>query len=50
MEYRGMMDGWHGDENECNGYCGVCDDCESVREKKGDSDYEEEMYAAEMQE
>lgn len=40
MSYRGMMDGWHGDENECNGHCGSCDDCERAWEQQGDSDYE----------
>lgn len=43
MSYKGMMDGWHGDEYECNGYCGLCDSCESMREQKGDSDYDAEM-------
>lgn len=42
MSYKGMMDGWHGDENECNGHCGVCDECEHVTEQKGESEYESE--------
>jgi hypothetical protein len=27
MSYRGMMDGWHGDEDECYGECGICSEC-----------------------
>jgi len=42
MSYKGMMDGWHGDEDECNGHCGLCGECEYVIEQKGESDYEEE--------
>jgi hypothetical protein len=40
MNYSGSMDGWHGDENECQGNCGRCDECEYVIETKGDSDYD----------
>lgn len=29
MSYPGMMDGWHGDENECYGDCGMCDECDT---------------------
>ena len=25
MSYRGMMDGWHGDEDMDCGFCGTCD-------------------------
>lgn len=28
MSYQGMMDGWHGDEMECRGHCGICNNCE----------------------
>lgn len=40
MGYRGMMDGWHGDEYECLGQCGVCDDCDNSYYTKCDTDYE----------
>ena len=40
MSYKGMMDGWHGDENECDGTCGICESCEYINEKKGEMDYE----------
>lgn len=44
--YRGLMDGWHGDENEpkCYGYCeGIYCDCEDIlRDKRGEDDYERE--------
>jgi len=40
MAIRGMMDGWHGDEMECRGHCGLCDDCESAAERRADDDYE----------
>jgi hypothetical protein len=40
MSYKGLMDGWHGDENECNGDCGLCDDCERRTDMKGDQEYE----------
>lgn len=42
MSYKGMMDGWHGDEDECKGHCGLCDECEQVSEQKGESGYESE--------
>ena len=44
MYYRGMMDGWHGDEYECTGHCGSCDSCFELMEAKGDSDYAEWEY------
>jgi hypothetical protein len=37
---QGMMDGWHGDENECNGHCGLCEDCERRADEKGEQDFE----------
>jgi hypothetical protein len=40
----GMMDGWHGDEDECRGYCGLCDECLNLSEQKGDLDYEASRY------
>lgn len=40
MSYKGMMDGW--EEDECNGHCGLCDECLYVMEQKGESDYERE--------
>lgn len=32
----GAMDGWHGDEYDCTGHCGVCDECERARERQCD--------------
>lgn len=40
MSYRGMMDGWHGDEMECHGYCGLCDDCDDRYYQQCDEAYE----------
>ncbi len=40
MSYRGMMDGWHGDENECHGHCGLCDECEDRYYQRCDDEYE----------
>ncbi len=40
MSYQGMMDGWHGDEYECNGHCGYCDDCYEARQQQGELEYE----------
>lgn len=45
MNYRGMMDGWHGDENECNGYCGLCEECERAADER--SDYEYDLWCEE---
>jgi len=41
MAYRGMMDGWHGDEYECkeNSYC-YCDECLALNQKNEDEEYE----------
>jgi len=38
MSYKGAMDGWHGDEYECQGDCGVCESCEFVQDMKMDDD------------
>ena len=40
MNYQGMMDGWHGDENECHGNCRMCDECQRVDDARCDSEYE----------
>jgi len=40
MSYRGMMDGWHGDEMECNGHCGLCEECEDRYYKRCDDEYD----------
>lgn len=40
MSYRGLMDGWHGDEYGCDGDCGMCDACQNIREQQGENDYE----------
>jgi hypothetical protein len=40
MSYQGMMDGWHGDENECLGHCGLCDDCDDKYHQRCDEEYE----------
>ena len=34
-----MMDGWHGDEYECNGHCS-CEECQKRLDTKADSDYD----------
>jgi hypothetical protein len=44
MSYRGMMDGWHGDEFECHGYCGLCDLCDERYYQQGDETYESWHY------
>jgi hypothetical protein len=31
------MDGWHGDENECNGDCGTYDKCDSYYQEADDA-------------
>lgn len=28
MSFNGYIDQFHGDENECNGHCGFCSDCD----------------------
>lgn len=40
MYYRGLMDGWHGDEDECNGHCGSCDQCLEIIDNQGENDYD----------
>lgn len=40
MSYRGMMDGWYGDENECHGQCGVCETCDEQYYQQCDNAYE----------
>lgn len=40
MSYRGMADGWHGDEHECHGYCGLCHDCDERYYQQCDDIYE----------
>lgn len=40
MSYRGMMDGWHGDENECDGNCGICEECDEHYYQRCDDEYE----------
>ena len=40
MSYQGMMDGWYGDENECRGACGLCDDCDNHYYQRCDEEYE----------
>ena len=42
--FRGMMDGWHGDEDECNGDCGRCWECELLNDSKADQLYEGTRY------
>lgn len=37
---KGSMDGWHGDENECTGYCGLCDECLEKITTQGENDYD----------
>ena len=44
MSYKGLMDGWHGDEDECTGHCGLCDLCEQINDEKGDQEYESWVY------
>lgn len=38
MAIRGIMDGWQGDENECSGQCGHCEQCERALERKADDE------------
>lgn len=40
MSYQGTMDGWHGDENECQGHCGLCNDCDDRFYQACDEEYE----------
>jgi hypothetical protein len=40
MSYQGMMDGWHGDENECHGQCGLCDECDRIADERADYEYD----------
>jgi len=40
MSYQGMMDGWHGDEMECHGHCGLCDECDDRFYAACDEEYE----------
>ena len=35
-----MMDGWHGDEYDCTGHCGLCDDCNRQMDRQSDNDDE----------
>lgn len=45
----GMMDGWHGDEYECDGNCGMCEECDENYYRRCDEDYEamrdEELFS-----
>lgn len=43
-----MMDGWHGDEDECRGFCGFCNECLDRMERKGDQNYERSRYEYEQ--
>jgi hypothetical protein len=40
MSCQGMMDGWHGDENECHGQCGLCDDCQRASDEREEYEFE----------
>lgn len=40
MSYQGMMDGWHGDENECHGQCGLCEECDRASDERADYEYD----------
>jgi hypothetical protein len=40
MNYHGMMDGWHGDENECNEHYGTCNDCDDIFYSACDEEYD----------
>lgn len=44
MSYRGLMDGWCGDENECHGHCGMCDECSDRYYALFDEEIEEICY------
>jgi hypothetical protein len=44
MSYTGLMDGWHGDEEECHGkYC-FCEECEQIKDNLGDMQYEQYKF------
>jgi hypothetical protein len=36
MSLKGTFDGWHGDEYECTGNCGICEKCESAKSRRDD--------------
>lgn len=39
MFHKGPIDLWHGDEDECNpcnGYCGICQECEKAKDWEAD--------------
>lgn len=40
MSYKGIMDNWHGDEDECHGNCGLCDDCDERYYERSDEEYD----------
>jgi hypothetical protein len=40
MSYSGTMEGWHGDETECQGNCGLCSDCDEQFYQDCDEAYE----------
>lgn len=40
MTYRGAMEGWRGDEQECHGHCGSCEQCEQHYHQSCDEEYE----------
>lgn len=44
MSYLGTMDGWHGDEIECYGNCGICKNCDEKYYQSCDEDYENWRY------
>lgn len=37
---QGMMDGYHGDEQECRGHCGLCGDCDERYYLRCDEEYD----------
>lgn len=36
----GRYDNLHGDEDECRGFCGVCEDCERAEWERADYEYD----------
>ncbi len=40
MSNLGTMEGWHGDENECYGSCGLCSSCDDQYYEEADEAYE----------
>ena len=42
--FKGLMDGWHGDEIECHGNCGRCDKCEAMEEHKSEDEQDRLSY------